>query len=173
MTDGPAARRAAEARALAATLAVAGLEGWSLRRGDTSLDLPFTHYLYVESAQLLLVPTIRPLPAEIRTVTPGTRLARSDALVVRVDPAQPFKVELALGLWGRDAIRWVAPVMLWQRSDIGTWLLPDPYLQGVRDTCFSLRGGRLRAGPAPWRSEAEMRVGCMNVAVWLSRVLST
>lgn len=172
MNDGPAARRAAEARALTATLAIAGLEGWSLRGGDISLNLPFSHYLYVEAAELLLVPTIRPLPAEMKAVTSGTRIARSDALIVRVDPSEPFKVELAFGLWGRDATRWLAPMALWQRSDVGTWLVPSPYFHGLRDECFALRDGRLRPGPAPWRSEAEMRVGCMNVAVWLSRMLS-
>lgn len=172
MTGSPAARRAAEARALAAALAIAALEGWSLRRDDLSLELAFAHYLYVEAAQLLLVPTIDPLPTEMAAVTRGTRVTRSDALIVRVNPADPRKVELALGLWGRDETRWLAPMALWQRTDLGTWLVPDPYLKGVRADCFAMHGGRLRSSPAPWRSVAEMRVGRTQVAVWLSRVLA-
>lgn len=57
MIFGPAARRGAEARASTVALAIAAKAGWRFAHAGPALATPFAGYLYVDTVQLLLVPT--------------------------------------------------------------------------------------------------------------------
>lgn len=162
----PVARQAAEARALTVALAIANKAGWSLRHAGPVLSFPFAGYLYIESAELLLVPTSASLQWQRPIVSRAMREARSDALIVSTGPGAT-NPSLAVGLWTRKGNDWQVPAMpalddsraLWLNSDEGD----GPSLR--------VREGRLRAAPAPWRSSAERQRDQRRAADWLACVL--
>ena len=172
MTHQPASRQAAEARALIAALAIASEARWSLERAGPVLDPPFSNYLYVERAELLLVPTSDTLEHQMAVTGRAMREARSDALLIRAPTPNARRVELAVGIWALTKIHWLAPMTLWRPQGQPLWLMPDPYLAAVRHVCFRLEDGRLLAAAAPWADLHEQRVGQAQGEVWISRVLS-
>jgi hypothetical protein len=72
---------------------------WSVDRVSAVFNLPFANYLYVERAQLLLIPTARNLADEMASVDRAEREARSDALIIRLPDPRSGLLELALGRW--------------------------------------------------------------------------
>lgn len=163
----PAARRATEARALTVALAIAHKAGWNVAPAGPALSTPFSGYLYVAAAELLLVPTSADLPFAVRLAEQATREARSDALVVSFtgqDEAGP--VRLALGLWSSAGTRWTAPAQPWLGNDGTLWLGSD------RIRATSLRPRRIAAEPVPWRTLLARQDGEARAAGWLERVLA-
>lgn len=171
MTQFPAGRQSPQARAQEAALAVARLATWPTDQVGLKLDRRYAHYFYVDKVDLLLVPATGSLLTTLPIVDRAMLDARSDALVVSIH-AKSRAVSLALGLWNRHENDWHAPMRLWTRSEVGVWLVPDPYHAGVRRACFRmLADRRLIAGPKPWRSAAEHRHGCEHADAVISRVL--
>lgn len=163
MTYDPA-RRAAEARALTVALAVAQKAGWRFERAGPVLSTPFAGYLYVDTAELLLVPTSAALPFATRLVEQATREARSDALVVSYTDG---KISLALGLWSAAGTRWTVPVQPWLGDDGALWLAFDD-----GDAAWRLRSGRVVADRAPWRTPHERDAGHTQAAAWIAGLLA-
>ena len=91
-------------------LAIAIKAGWRFEAAGPVLSTPFAGYLYVASAELLLVPTSAALPFATRLVEQTTREARSDALAVSCTGDE---VAIALGLWSAAGTRWTVPVRPW------------------------------------------------------------
>ncbi|MEN2786755.1 hypothetical protein ACFOKI_01350 [Sphingomonas qilianensis] len=172
MNYNPDVRRAAEIRALTATLAIAGQARWSIGRVGPVLDLPVANYLYVDRAQLLLIPTSSALPRAMAVADRAMRQARSDALIIRAVNGHPDKIELALGQWKLTENQWYMPMTLWHRSRRPLWLVPDPYHVAVRHECFELHDATMRSAAAPWAGLHEYREGLDQGAAWMSRVLA-
>ena len=165
MTQDLATRRAAEARALSVALAVAAKAGWRFEAAGPVLSTPFAGYLYVASAELLLVPTSAALPFATRLVEQATREARSDALIVSCTGTE---IGMALGLWSAADTRWTVPVRTWLEGDGALWLVPD---RG--DAAWRLRPGRVvAAATSPWCTPQERRDGERRTAGWLTGLLA-
>lgn len=168
MTHNPAARRATAARALELSLALARKAGWRLEVAGPALSTPFTSYLYVDSAQLLLVPTAAGLSHATRLVEAAVREARSDALIVSTAaPAPAF----AFARWAQRDTRWHLPVTPWLGADGELWIVaPGPsaaasYSAGLT---FLLAPRPTRDLPAPWQTDVERRAGMRRAATWLA-----
>ena len=166
MIYNPAARQAAEARALTVALAIASKAGWSLRHAGLVLSFPFAGYLYVEAAELLLVPTSASLEWQRPIVARAMREARSDALIVSVGPGSNCP-SLAVGLWTREGNDWRAPVVPALSGDEALWL---GSVEGNAPALL-VKEGRLRIEAGPWRSAAERRQDQSRAAAWLACVL--
>lgn len=167
----PAQRRAAEARALAAALTIAARADWRFDRPGTSLSTPFAGYLYVDVAQLLLVPTSAALPFARRLVDGAVREARSDALIVSSAKGQ---LAFALGLWSSAGTTWHMPVTPWLGDDGVLWMVADD--DAAPDTApadigFSLRKGRIVAEPTPWLTPLGRAAGENRATTWLAGMM--
>ena len=131
------------------------------------MSTPFAGYLYVASAELLLVPTSAALPFAIRLVEQAVREARSDALVVScTGEGDTLEVRLALGLWSSAGTRWTSPVPPWLGEDGTMWLAADD------DEASPLRPRRVAAAPAPWRTPHERDDGQQRAANWFAELLA-
>jgi hypothetical protein len=166
MNYDPAARQIAEARALTIALAIASKVGWSLRHAGPVLSFPFAGYLYVETAELLLVPTSASLEWQRPIVSRAMREARSDALIVSVGPGTTSP-SLAVGIWMRDGNDWQVAAVPALDDGSALWLSSD---EGD-GPAWRVKERRLRAAPAPWRSSAERQRDQRRAAEWLSCVL--
>ncbi len=165
MTQDLATRRAAEARALIVALAIANKAGWRFEAAGPVLSTPFAGYLYVASAELLLVPTSAALPFAIRLVEQATREARSDALVVSCTGKE---IAMALGLWSAAGTRWTTPVRPWLDEVGALWLAGDH-----GDAAWRLHPGRVvAAATSPWCTPQERQAGQHRAAGWLTGLLA-
>lgn len=165
MTQDLATRRAAEARALTVALAIANKAGWRFEAAGPVLSTPFAGYLYVASAELLLVPTSAALPFATRLVAQATQETRSDALVVSCTGE---KIGMALGLWSAASTRWMVPVRRWLSEAGALWLTADD-----GDVALPLRPGRVvAAATLPWCTPQERRDGERRAAGWLTELLA-
>lgn len=164
-------RREAETRALTAALAVAAKADWRLERAGAALSTPFANYLYVDSAELLLVPTSAGLPFARRLTDRAVREARSDALVVACGSAPSGNPLLlfALGLWSSTGTAWTVPVWPWLSRDGGLWF--GPATQELEVSAWPLRQRRLKAEPAPWRTVRDHDAGRVRALGWFDKVL--
>jgi hypothetical protein len=169
----PADRRAMEARALIATLAVAAHAGWSFDQAGPVLDPAFARYLYVDTAGLLLVPTANRIAHTIQIANAAMREARSDALVVCAGHPRGGEIGFAFGEWRRAHNHWHVPMALFRPTADALWLVPEPYHAGVRGECFALAACPLRSKPAPWSSDDDHRAGRRGADAWLSRVFAS
>ena len=170
MTHNPAHRRAAEARALAAALAVANRAGWHLTRTGAALSATYGNYLYAYLPELLLVPTSAGVPFAARLADGAVREARSDALVVSA--AGP-EIAFALALWSSAGTRWQVPVVPWLGTDEVLWMVTGENRApgGAGGTAFPLRARRLVDEPAPWATARERAAGEERAARWLASVM--
>ncbi|WP_156167247.1 hypothetical protein [Sphingomonas sp. Ag1] len=166
MTHEPATRRAAAARALKLSLAVARQAGWRFEIAGPALSMPFAGYLYVDSARLLLVPTAAGLTDAVRLVEAAVREARSHALIVSTADSEPA---FALGLWERADTRWHVPVTPWLGADGKLWMVTRPLSTAapeVAGTSFPLEPNPARGLAAPWHTEDERRAGERRATTW-------
>lgn len=158
-------RAAAEARALHLALVLAAKAGWRFDRGPLPRS-SFTHFLYVEAGQLLLVPTTAGPEFAVRQVEPVVRETRSDALIVSLpDQAAPV---FAFATWTRHETVWTTPLVLWLTEAGEPWLVPG-------DTESAPLGVRLRnalhhAAPMPWASATERAAGIGRATAWMETV---
>ncbi|WP_332746798.1 hypothetical protein [Sphingomonas sp. ZB1N12] len=152
--------RAAHARALVGALRLAEIAPWSFHKWALALSPPFCSYLYVASAELLLVPSVNSGPRDMQIVGRGMRDARSDALIVspNLDDDGQLALRYSLGIWHRDANAWYGPLLLWMASSGELWLVPDAAANADR-TCFRLTSSRFSQGEVPWRDAAERSTG--------------
>ncbi len=158
-------RAAAEARALHLALVLAAKTGWSFDRGPLPRS-SFTQYLYVEAAQLLLVPTTSGTEFAVRQVEPIVRETRSDALIVSLPiDGQP---EFAMATWARRETVWTTPLALWLGEAGEPWLIPA----GADSTSlgFRLVNALHHAAPGPWAFVGEREVGFGRAAAWMEKV---
>jgi hypothetical protein len=118
--------RAAHARALVGALRLAEIAPWSFHKWAPALSPPFCSYLYVASAELLLVPSVNSGPRDMQIVGRGMRDARSDGLIVSPshDDDGQLALRYSLGIWHRDANAWYGPLLLWMASSGELWLVP-------------------------------------------------
>lgn len=171
MTYDPAQRQVADARARDVALAVTTHVSWHAVPVGPMLSPAFASYLYVDTAQLLLVSTGAALPLACQLADRAAREARSDVLVVTGDHGD--SVAFALGLWSRHGVRWQCPVMPWLGDDGLLWMVAIG--QGSAGappdgTAFPLRRGRLVDEPAPWASSPDHAAGEQRARRWLAGV---
>lgn len=158
-------RAAAEARALHLALVLAAKAGWRFDRGPLPHS-SFTHFLYVEMAQLLLVPTTAGPEFAVRQVEPVVRETRSDALIVSLpDQAAPV---FAFATWARHETVWTTPLVLWLTETGEPWLVPA----AAEGTPLGFRLGNAlhHAAPVPWASAFERAAGIGRAAAWMETV---
>lgn len=139
-------RVAAEARALTMALAIAPKVGWRFDRGPLPAT-SFAQFLYVEAAQLLLVPT-------------------SDALIVS---SAGTEITLAMATWARRETVWSQPLTLWLGDGGQAWLVPamaDSDLLG-----FRLSNALHHAAATPWKFASERQAGLNRAAAWMRSVV--
>lgn len=158
-------RAAAEARALTMALALAAKVGWRFGRGPMATSA-FAQYLYVETAQLLLVPTSSDLPFAMRQVGPVVRETRSDALVVsRTGEGPPV---FAMATWARRETIWTEPLALWLAETGAAWLVPPP---GSDDPLgFELVDALHQVAGVPFVLADERDAGFARAARWIEEV---
>lgn len=159
------ARAAAEARALLVALVLAAKAGWHFGRGPL-LQTAFTRFLYVEAAQLMLVPTTAGLPFARRQLDPVVRETRSDALIVsRPDQSAPV---FAMATWARTETIWTSPLALWLAESGTAWLVP---LGDDGDQLgFELANQLHRLAGLPWTFAGERAAGFARAARWVEEV---
>lgn len=158
-------RAAAEARALHLALVLAAKAGWRFDRGPLPRS-SFTHFLYVEAAQMLLVPTTAGPEFAVRQVKPVVRETRSDALIVSLpDQAAPV---FAFATWARHETVWTTPLALWLTEAGEPWLVPAA-AEGS-SLGFRLRNALHHAAPVPWASATERAEGSGRAAAWMETV---
>lgn len=171
MFNNPAQQRAAQARALTVALAIAEKAGWHLKIAGSDLPSPYDAYLHSNMAQLLMLPTSTQLRSACAAVDAGTRLARSDALIVS---SIGKDLAFAIGMWTFGSTDWHVPVRPWL-SDRGLlWLFAvggevSPEFKHANVT-FPICPGRLRQGLVPWATTAERLAGETRAAAWLAEV---
>lgn len=157
-------RAAAEARALQLALVLAAKAEWRFDRGPLPRS-SFTHYLYIDAAQLLLVPTTSGTEFAIRQVEPVVRETRSDALIVSLPgggtPA------LAMATWTRRETVWTSPLALWLSETGEPWLVPTD-TDGALG--FRLVNALHHASSVPWAFAGEREAGLGRAAAWLKTV---
>lgn len=192
MTD-PATRRAGEARALIAALAIARYAGWSFEHPGAALPVMFSGYLYTETAGLLLVPTSLPLSDAAEVADDAVLAARSDALLVAAEQvaavatscepiATTWRVWLGLGIWSSCApTRWHLPVTPWLGGNGALWVTSADRAAVTMETAgraavcapiaFALQAGRLSPRTAPYRCPLERRDGEERAAAWLAAMI--
>ncbi len=158
-------RAAAEARALHLALVLAAKTGWRFDRGPLPRS-SFTHFLYVEAAHLLLVPTTSGTEFAVRQVEPVVRETRSDALIVSLpDQGTPA---FAMATWARRETVWTTPLALWLGEAGEPWLVPTEADNGVLG--FRLVNALHHAAPAPWAFTGERDSGFGRAAAWMETV---
>lgn len=158
-------RAAAEARALQMALVLAAKAGWHFGRGPL-LETAFTQFLYVEAAQLMLVPTTAGLPFARRQLDPVVRETRSDALIVsRAHQCAPV---FAMATWARSETVWASPLALWLAESGAAWLVPSSD-DGDR-LGFELANRLHRLGGLPWVLAGERAAGFGRAARWMEEV---
>ena len=162
---------AAEVRSLLAALALARHARWCLAHVGPVVAKPFSQYLYVDAAQLLVIPSSMPLERTMAYVGVGMRRTRSDALIVSAPGRPGGEIRLAVGIWGRRENRWHAPMALWRETTGPLWIVPDPYHAAVRRDCFPLHPGRLRASGAPWSDGEHHGAGRLRAHLWIGRTV--
>ena len=160
-------RAAAEARALTMALVLAAKAGWRFERGPLPTNA-FAQYLYVQSAQLLLVPTSAALPFAMRQVDPVIRETRSDALIA--SSADQHMPVFAMAIWARRETAWMQPLALWLSEAGEPWLVPSI----DRDTPlgFQLVYALHHAAALPWLRAGERQAGLDRGAVWMRKVVA-
>lgn len=155
---------AAEARALRVGLAIAGRARWRVERPGPALPLPYGAWLYVATAELLLIPTAGALPFALAGAERDMRAARSDALVVALDPATG--PTFAFGEWSSDTCRWTRPLGAWLSTEGDPWLRAAPGHAGYR-----LSPGRLMRRRLPSVDPEAVQDGSVRAADWLMPLL--
>ena len=157
-------RAAAEAGALQMALVLAAKAGWRFERGPLLAER-FASFLYVEAAQLLLVPSTAGLPFVQRQLGPVIRETRSDALVVSrpTDAAPTF----AFASWGFSATRWTAPLTLWLAESGVAWLVPQP--EDHDEVGIELVDQLHRIVGLPWSTPTERFAGSRRAQDWMAR----
>lgn len=171
MSNNPAQQQAAETRALAVALATAAKAGWHLEFAGLSLPSPYDAYLHSNMAQLLVLPTSTPVRQACAAADAGTRLARSDALIVS---SIGEDLTFAIGMWTRDRTQWHIPVRPWLSDDGLLWMsaaggeVSPEFANG--DITFPIRAGRLMRGFVPWSSTEARIAGETKAASWLKEV---
>lgn len=158
-------RAAAEARALTMALVLAAKVGWCFGRGPMPTSA-FAQYLYVETAQLLLVPTSSDLPFAMRQVEPVVRDTRSDALVVsRTGKGPPV---FAMATWAKRETIWTQPLTLWLTETGAAWLVALP---GSHDPLgFELVDALHHVAGVPFVLADERDAGFARAARWMKEV---
>lgn len=158
-------RAAAEARALTMALVLAAKVGWRFARGPMPTG-SFAQYLYVEAAQLMLVPTSSALPFAIRQVASVVREARSDALIVsRPDGGAPT---FAMATWARRETNWTQPLALWLSEQGAPWLVPLP--DSNDPLGFELVDALHHAAGVPFVLPGQRDAGFARAARWMEKV---
>lgn len=158
-------RAAAEARALHLALVLSAKAGWRFDRGPLPRS-SFTHFLYVEAAQFLLVPTTAGPEFAVRQVEPVVRETRSDALVVSLpDHGPPV---FAFATWARHETVWTTSLVLWLTEAGEPWLVPAA-AEGA-PLGFRLGNALHHAAPVPWASATERAAGIGRAAAWMETV---
>lgn len=159
-------RVAAEARALQLALAVAARVGWRFDRGPLPTT-SFAQFLYVDAAQLLLVPTSAALPFATRQVEPVVREARSDALIV--SSAGEGTPVFAMATWARSETVWTQPLLPWLADTSELWLVPD--VDGATPFAFHLVDALHHVATVPWVLASERQAGLDRAAAWMREVV--
>lgn len=158
-------RAAAEAGALQMALVLAAKAGWRFGRGPLP-QTTFTQFLYVEKAQMLLVPTTAGLAFARRQLDPVVRETRSDALIV----SRPTKgtPAFAMATWGQTETIWNSPLALWLTQTGAAWLVPTA---DVGDRLgFELADGLHHLAGLPWVRADERAAGFARAARWMEEV---
>ncbi len=158
-------------RPVKALLLLADKANWSLMHLGMAVQPRFAHHVYVPSADLVLLPTARPMGTAMGMMNPVMAATRADILVIRVTNTVPRRVELAVAIWRSTERRWFVPMAPWL-SDDGLWIVPDPYHPAARAECFRVGTGRLKAGPAPWKDQAEQLAGRARADAWIAPVIA-
>lgn len=160
-------RAAAEAGALQMALVLSAKAGWRFDNGPIP-PTAFALYLYIGSAQMLLVPTTAGLDFAVRQVEPVVRETRSDALIVsRPDEGPP---RFAFATWTRFETEWTSPLTLWLSQTGAAWLVPaepDSNRPGIALTVALHRRSAL-----PWADDAERRAGFDRATQWMAKAAS-
>ena len=171
MTLDLAQLQAADDRARSTALAIAAYAGWHITTVGPMLSPAFAGCLYVDAAQLLLVPSNAALSSAYQLADQAAREARSDALVVSSDHSRDCKLAFGLGLWSSRSVRWLLPVVPWLGRDGLLWMVaPGLGSQAAAPggTAFPLRRGRLVDQPEPWATPAERAAGERRPWDWLA-----
>lgn len=172
MIDIPAARRAAETRALMAALSIAAKADWRPKPVGPTLSTPYAGYLTVDASRLVIAPTSAGLPFAVRLASGAMREGRSDALIVSCvsdSMARPTLL-FALGRWSSSALRWMSPAWPYLAVDGALWLMPARRETGGR--AVPLVAGPLFARPAPWATIADQDAGQARAIGWFDRVIA-
>lgn len=165
-------RALAQARALSGALALADLAKWRFDRSSSLiLRQPFSNYLHVASAELLLVPSIEPSRGDLDVVDRGMREARCDALVVKVSSEGKPLLSCAFGRWQRAGNEWCHERRLWLTRFGQAWLVPDPVWAEDSNTAILLGPKRCQiASEPPARDDDEAARGFARADKFLQQV---
>ncbi len=166
-------RALAQARALSGALALAERAGWTFdRTAPLMLRPPFSNYLHVAAAELLLVPSIDPSRGDIAIIDRGMREARCDALVVKASTAGKPVLYCAVGRWRREQNLWCHERRLWLDEHGHIWLVADhAWAEDPKTSILLLGPKRLQvASVPPWLCAREMTAGFERADAFLSKI---
>ena len=165
-------RALAQARALSGALALAKRAGWTFdRAAPLMLPPPFSNYLHVAAAELLLMPSIDPSRRDLAIIDRGMRKVRCDALVVKASTAGKPMLYCAVGRWRRDQNLWCHERRPWLTEQGQIWLVAEHAWAEDARTSILLGPKRLRVASEPPRSCArEMAAGFERADAFLTQI---
>ncbi len=166
-------RALAQARALSGALALAERAGWTFdRKTPLMLRPPFSNYLHVAAAELLLVPSIDPSRGDLAIVDRGMREARCDALVVKASTAGKPMLYCAVGRWRRHQNLWCHERRPWLDEHGHIWLVAEHVWAEDAETSILLLGPKRMqvASVPPWPYPHEMAPGFERADAFLRAI---
>nr|WP_314470591.1 hypothetical protein [uncultured Sphingomonas sp.] len=165
-------RALAQARALSGALALAERAGWTFdRKAPLMLRPPFSNYLHVASAELLLVPSVDPTRRDLAIVDRGMREARCDALVVKASTSGKPMLYCAVGRWRREQNLWCHERRPWLTEHGQVWLVAEHAWAEDAKTSILLGPKRLQvASERPRLSAREMAEGFERADTFLAQI---
>jgi len=158
----PRARRLAETRAITAALTVARQFEWAFdRTAPVILGPTMQTFLYIDSAQLLLIPSIDHTGSERGQVEMLMREARCDALLVKVGRARDGQVQVfaQIVLWSRRGNRWTGSHIPWAGEGGELLFAPDPNETYAEPAWFAMRNDRIVSILPPCSNDREFADG--------------
>jgi hypothetical protein len=165
-------RALAQTRALSGALALAQRAGWTFDcKAPLMLRAPFSNYLHVAAAELLLVPSIDPTRRDLAIVDRGMREARCDALVVKASTAGKPMLYCAVGRWRRQQNLWCHERRPWLTEHGQVWLVAEHAWAEDPGTSILLGPKRLQvASERPRLSAQEMAEGFERADAFLRTI---
>lgn len=161
----PRARRLAETHAIDAALTIARQFAWTFDgTAPVILGPSMQTFLYIDSAQLLLIPSIDHTGSERRQVDVLMREARSDALLVKIGRTRDGQVQVfaQIVLWSRRGNRWTGSHLPWVGDNGELMFAPDPHYDIAEPAWFAVRTDRLVATLPPCDDDREFDAGVVR-----------